>query len=57
MYHAAEMADREWLHEHDRDPGMMEGCHGALSQLRYAWATRREILHFVRFSISRRYER
>jgi hypothetical protein len=36
---------------------VMEGCDGALSQLRYAWATRRKILHHLRLSISRRRER
>jgi hypothetical protein len=57
MYHAAQMADLERPHARDEDPGMMEGCDGALSQLRYAWATRREILHLVRLSIPGRRER
>jgi hypothetical protein len=57
MYHAAQMADRERPQEHVWDPGMMEGCNGALSQLRYAWAARRKILHHVRLSISGRRER
>jgi hypothetical protein len=57
MYHAAQMAARERPHEHDEDPGMMEGCDGALSQLQYACAARSEILHNVRLSIPRRRER
>jgi hypothetical protein len=57
MYHAAEMADRERPHEHDQEPGLMEGCDGALSQLRNAGAARREVLHHVRLSISGRRER
>src|SRR5215216_1151890 len=57
MYHAAQSVVLERPLEHDWDPGMMEGCHGALSQLRYPRTARCKILHHVRLSVSRRCER